>query len=132
MSQSKGQGFSTRAVHAGQVADPATGARAVPIYQTTSYVFRDTEHAANLFALKESGNIYSRIMNPTCDVFEKRVADLEGGAGALATASGHAAEFMAIATLAKAGDEIVTSSAQVFDVAECIDLDRISTYIQIK
>ncbi|MDP2871188.1 MAG: O-acetylhomoserine aminocarboxypropyltransferase/cysteine synthase [Bacillota bacterium] len=111
MAQSKGQGFSTRAVHAGQVADPATGARAVPIYQTTSYVFRDTEHAANLFALKEAGNIYSRIMNPTCDVFEKRVADLEGGAGALATASGHAAEFMAIATLAKAGDEIVTSSS---------------------
>jgi O-acetylhomoserine (thiol)-lyase len=83
----------------------------VPIYQTTSYVFRDTDHAANLFALKEFGNIYSRIMNPTCDVFEKRVADLEGGVGALAAASGHAAEFMAIATVAGAGDDIVTSSS---------------------
>ncbi|MBX6394867.1 MAG: PLP-dependent transferase, partial [Alicyclobacillaceae bacterium] len=78
----KRKGFDTLALHAGQVPDPTTGARAVPIYQTTSYVFRDTEHAANLFALKEAGNIYTRIMNPTQDVFEQRIAALEGGVGA--------------------------------------------------
>ena len=83
----------TIVVHAGQEApDPTTGARAVPIYQTTSYVFKDTEHAANLFALKEFGNIYTRIMNPTTDVFEKRIAAIEGGTGALAVASGQAAD----------------------------------------
>ncbi len=92
-------GFTTRQLHAGQQADPATGARAVPIYQTTSYVFKDTDHAARLFALEESGNIYTRIMNPTSDVFEQRVADLEGGVGALAASSGHAAQTMAILTL---------------------------------
>ncbi len=103
-------GFSTRQLHAGQQSDPATGSRAVPIYQTTSYQFRDTEHAANLFALKETGNIYTRIMNPTTDVLEQRLASLEGGVGALAAASGHAAQAQAILTLCAAGDHIVTSS----------------------
>ncbi|GAH90978.1 unnamed protein product, partial [marine sediment metagenome] len=91
--------LSTLALHAGQEApDPATGARAVPIYQTTSYVFKNTEHAANLFALKEFGNIYTRIMNPTNDAFEKRIAAIEGGTGALAVASGQAAETLALLT----------------------------------
>jgi O-acetylhomoserine (thiol)-lyase len=103
-------GFSTRQLHAGQQPDPTTGARAVPIYQTTSYQFRDTEHAANLFALKEFGNIYTRIMNPTSDVFEQRIADLEGGVGALAAASGHAAQTMAILALCQQGDHIVSAS----------------------
>src|SRR6202049_5308916 len=97
------KGLSTKALHAGQEApDPATGARAVPIYQTTSYVFKSTDHAANLFALKQFGNIYSRIMNPTQDYFERRVAALEGGVGALATSSGQAAETMAILNIAGA------------------------------
>ncbi|MCY0875938.1 MAG: homocysteine synthase [Firmicutes bacterium] len=104
------QGFATRAVHAGQTPDPVTGARAVPIYQTSSYVFRDTAHAANLFALKESGNIYTRIMNPTQDVFEQRIADLEGGVGALAVSSGQSAITLAILNIAGAGDEIVAST----------------------
>jgi O-acetylhomoserine (thiol)-lyase len=103
-------GFTTRQLHAGQHADPATGARAVPIYQTTSYVFKDTEHAARLFALEEAGNIYTRIMNPTSDVFEQRVADLEGGVGALAASSGHAAQTMAILALCASGDHIVSAS----------------------
>ncbi len=103
-------GFNTRQLHAGQVPDPTTGSRAVPIYQTTSYQFRNTEHAANLFALKEFGNIYTRIMNPTTDVLEQRLADLEGGVGALAASSGHAAQTMAILTLCGAGDHIVSSS----------------------
>ncbi|PKO24084.1 MAG: O-acetylhomoserine aminocarboxypropyltransferase [Chloroflexi bacterium HGW-Chloroflexi-1] len=103
-------GFTTRQLHAGQQPDPTTGSRAVPIYQTTSYQFRDTEHAANLFALKEMGNIYTRIMNPTSDVLEQRLADLEGGVGALAASSGHGAQTMAILTLCGAGDHIVTSS----------------------
>src|SRR5512143_3136488 len=107
---SRSFGFSTRQLHAGQKPDPTTGARAVPIYQTTSYQFRDTEHAARLFALQEPGNIYTRIMNPTSDVFEQRLADLEGGVGALATASGHAAQAMAILTLCGAGDHIVSAS----------------------
>ncbi len=101
----------TLALHGGQEVDPATGSRAVPIYQTSSYVFRDAEHAANLFALKEFGNIYTRIMNPTQDVFEKRVALLEGGVGALATASGQAAITFALLNIAHAGDEIVSSSS---------------------
>src|SRR5512141_2819531 len=88
--------FETLALHGGQAADPTTGARAVPIYATTSYVFDDADHAARLFALAEPGNIYTRIMNPTNDVFEKRVALLEGGVGALATASGQAAEMLAL------------------------------------
>ncbi len=103
-------GFNTRQLHAGQQADPTTNARAVPIYQTTSYVFKDTDHAARLFALQEFGNIYTRIMNPTSDVFEQRVADLEGGVGALAASSGHAAQTMAIFTLCGAGDHIVSAS----------------------
>ncbi|GAB6172450.1 homocysteine synthase [Paradesulfitobacterium aromaticivorans] len=104
-------GFETLALHGGQKPDPATNSRAVPIYQTSSYVFNDTDHAANLFALKEPGNIYTRIMNPTQDVFEQRVALLEGGAGALATASGQAAITYAILNIAGAGDEIVASSS---------------------
>lgn len=103
-------GFATRQLHAGQVPDPTTGSRAVPIYHTTSYQFNDTEHAANLFALQEFGNIYTRIMNPTTDVLEQRVADLEGGVGALASSSGHGAQTMAFLTLCGAGDHIVTSS----------------------
>lgn len=101
--------FETLQLHAGQEPDPATGSRAVPIYQTTSYQFDDTEHAATLFALKDFGNIYTRIMNPTTDVFEKRIAALEGGAAAVATASGQAAQFLAIITLAQNGDNIVST-----------------------
>lgn len=100
----------TLALHAGQVADPTTGARAVPIYQTTSYVFKSTEHAANLFALKEFGNIYTRLMNPTNDVFEQRIAAIEGGTGALAVASGQAAESYALLTITRVGDEIVSAN----------------------
>jgi O-acetylhomoserine (thiol)-lyase len=104
-------GFETRQIHAGTTPDPATGARAVPIYQTTSYVFRDTEHAANLFGLRELGNIYTRIMNPTQAAFEERVASLEGGVAALATSSGQSAETLAIINLAEAGSHIVSSSS---------------------
>src|SRR5580692_2293452 len=111
MSEANQQQLATLAVHAGQSPDPATGARAVPIYQTTSYLFQDADHAGRLFALEEFGNIYTRIMNPTTDVFEKRVAALEGGAAALATASGQAAETLAILTLASAGDEIVSTTS---------------------
>jgi len=103
-------GFTTRQLHAGQQPDPATGSRAVPIYHTTSYQFKDTEHAANLFALKEFGNIYTRIMNPTNDVLEQRIADLEGGVGALVASSGHVAQLMAILTICEQGDHIVSSS----------------------
>ena len=110
MSENK-QHLATLAVHAGQEVDPTTGSRAVPIYQTTSYVFQDADHAARLFALQEFGNVYTRIMNPTTDVFEKRVAALEGGVAALATASGQAAETLAITTLASAGDEIVSTTS---------------------
>jgi O-acetylhomoserine/O-acetylserine sulfhydrylase len=102
--------FETLQVHAGQEPAPGTNARAVPIYQTTSYTFDSAEHGANLFALKEFGNIYTRIMNPTTDVFEKRIAALEGGVAALATASGHAAQFLAFGNIAHAGDNIVSSS----------------------
>lgn len=102
--------FDTLAVHAGQQPDPTTGSRAVPLYMTTAYNFRDADHAADLFSLKESGNIYTRIMNPTTDVFEQRIAALEGGVGALAFASGHAAITAAIINIAQAGDEIVSSS----------------------
>jgi O-acetylhomoserine (thiol)-lyase len=103
-------GFETLALHAGQVPDPTTGARAVPIYATTSYQFKDTDHAARLFGLQEFGNIYTRIMNPTSDVFEQRIAALEGGVGALAVASGQAAETLSILNIAGAGDNIVSSS----------------------
>lgn len=103
-------GFHTRALHAGQRPDPATGSRAVPIYQTTSYVFEDTEQAANLFNLQRFGNIYTRIMNPTTAVFEERVASLAGGVGALAVGSGQAAQFIALASLLQAGDQIVAAS----------------------
>lgn len=107
----KNYGFDTLSIHAGHKPDPATGAVVVPIYQTTSYVFRDTEHAAKLFSLEEEGNIYTRIMNPTTDVLEKRVAALEGGVGALAVSSGQAAITYAILNIARAGDEIVSSSS---------------------
>ena len=102
--------FETLQVHAGQVPDPTTGSRAVPIYQTSSFVFKNADHAANLFQLKEPGNVYGRIMNPTTDVFEKRVAELEGGVAGLATASGLAAIFYSILNVANAGDEIVSAS----------------------
>ena len=104
-----GWGAETIGLHGGQVADPTTGARAVPIYQTTSYVFKSTEHAANLFALREFGNIYSRIMNPTNDVLEQRIAMIEGGSGALAVASGQAAETLALLNITRPGDEIVSA-----------------------
>ncbi len=102
--------FETLQLHAGQQPDPATNSRAVPIYQTTSYVFNDAEHAATLFALKDFGNIYTRIMNPTSAVFEERIAKLEGGVAALATSSGQAAQFLAISTIAQAGENIVSTS----------------------
>lgn len=102
--------FETQQLHAGQIVDPVTKSRAVPIYQTTSYVFDDTQHAEDLFGLKATGNIYSRIMNPTTDVFEKRMATLEGGVGAVATASGSAAITYAILNIARTGDEIVAAS----------------------
>src|SRR5512139_2435471 len=101
----------TLAIHAGQQADPTTKARAVPIYATTSYVFDDADHAARLFALQEFGNIYTRIMNPTTDVFEQRVAALEGGVAALAVASGQSAITLSILTLAHVGDEIVSATS---------------------
>jgi len=104
-------GFETKAIHGGQESDPTTGARAVPIYQTTSYAFRNTEHAASLFALREPGNIYTRIMNPTNAVFEQRMALLERGVGAVATASGQAAETIAILNIVRSGDEIVSANS---------------------
>ncbi len=104
------QRFETLQLHAGQVPDPATNSRAVPIYQTSSYVFNDVDHGANLFGLKEFGNIYTRLMNPTTDVFEKRVAALEGGVAALATASGQSAQFIAITNFLTAGDSFVSTS----------------------
>ncbi len=107
--ENRGWGAETIGLHGGQVADPTTGARAVPIYQTTSYVFKSTEHAANLFALKEFGNIYSRMMNPTNDVLEQRIAMIEGGSGGLAVASGQAAETLALLAITRPGDEIVSA-----------------------
>jgi O-acetylhomoserine (thiol)-lyase len=102
--------FETLQLHAGQSADPVTGSRAVPLYQTTSYVFKNAEHAANLFGLKEFGNIYTRLMNPTTDVFEQRIAALEGGVAALATSSGQAAQFIALNNIVQAGDNFISSS----------------------
>ncbi|SDW25958.1 O-acetylhomoserine (thiol)-lyase [Marinococcus luteus] len=110
MEEHKDWKLETLSVHAGQTPDPATNARAVPIYQTTSYEFNDTDHAADLFGLQEFGNIYTRIMNPTSDVFEKRMAALDGGIGALATASGSSAIHIAVLNICSAGDEIVASS----------------------
>ncbi len=107
---SKNYRYETLQLHAGQSADPVTGSRAVPIYQTTSYVFKDAEQAANLFGLKEFGNIYTRLMNPTTDVLEKRIAALEGGVAAVAVASGQAAQFLALNNILQAGDNFVTSS----------------------
>jgi O-acetylhomoserine (thiol)-lyase len=110
MSTTNNLKFETLQLHAGQEADATTGSRAVPIYQTTSYVFKNSEHAANLFGLKEFGNIYTRIMNPTTDVFEKRIAALEGGVAALATGSGQAAQFIALNNILQAGDNFVSTS----------------------
>ncbi len=110
MSEQSKQGIGTRALHAGQIPDPTTNSRAVPIYQTSSYVFNSSEHAANLFGLKEMGNIYTRLMNPTTDVLEKRLAELDGGVGALGLASGSSAITLAILNLARCGDNIVSSS----------------------
>ncbi len=110
MSEETDYRIGTKALHAGQVPDPTTNSRAVPIYQTSSYVFNSSEHAANLFGLKEMGNIYTRLMNPTTDVLEKRLAELDGGVGALAVASGSAAITLAILNLAQAGDNIVSTS----------------------
>jgi O-acetylhomoserine (thiol)-lyase len=107
---SKNYHYETLQLHAGQIADPITGSRAVPIYQTSSYVFKDAAHAANLFGLKEFGNIYTRIMNPTTDVFEKRIAALEGGVAAVAVSSGQAAQFLALNNILQAGENFVTSS----------------------
>src|SRR5678810_1492740 len=109
--QKKPQRLATLAIHGGQTPDPTTNARAVPIYQTTSYRFRDADHAARLFALQEFGNIYTRIMNPTNDVLEQRIAALEGGVAALAVASGQAAETLALLTILKSGDELVSTSS---------------------
>jgi len=108
--EKKGYRFETLQVHAGQEPAPGTNARAVPIYQTTSYTFDDADHGARLFALQQFGNIYTRIMNPTTDVFEKRIAALEGGAAALATASGQAAQFLALSTILQNGDNVVSTS----------------------
>ena len=102
--------FETIQLHAGQIVDPTTNSRAVPIYQTASYTFNDSSHGANLFGLKEFGNIYTRIQNPTTDVFEKRIAALEGGVAALAVASGQAAQFIALNNILQAGDNFVTTS----------------------
>lgn len=110
MSNNKNYKFETLQLHAGQNADPTTGSRAVPIYQTSSYVFKDAQHGANLFALREFGNIYTRIMNPTTDVFEQRIAALEGGVAAVATASGQAAQFLALNNFMQAGDNFVSTS----------------------
>src|SRR5438067_6324244 len=123
MAEEKRFGFDTLTVHAGQRPDPVTGSRAVPIYQTSAYVFEDTDQAANLFALQRFGNIYSRIMNPTVAVFEERIAALENGIGAVATASGQAAQHMALFTMMEQGDEFVSSRSlyggtyQQFDVS---------------
>src|SRR5664280_1393440 len=106
----KTKNLSTLALHAGQVPDPTTGSRAVPLYQTTSYVFKSAEHAANLFGLKEFGNIYTRLMNPTTDVLEKRLAELDGGTGALAVASGQSAITLAILNITRVGQNIVSTT----------------------
>ena len=109
MSDQKDYGFETRAIHAGAAPDPTTGARATPIFQTTSYVFDDVDHAASLFNLQTFGYIYSRLTNPTVAVLEERIASLEGGRGAVAAASGHAAQFLAFFTLLEPGDEFVAA-----------------------
>jgi O-acetylhomoserine (thiol)-lyase len=125
-------GFNTRALHAGYEPEPTTHARAVPIYQTTSYVFENSEHAAALFALQQFGNIYTRIMNPTTAVLEQRVASLENGAGALAVSSGQAAQFIAITTLCEAGDEVVASSTLYGGTYTQFDVSFRKLGIQVK
>ena len=126
-------GFTTRQLHAGHQPDQDTKSRAVPIYQTTSYLFDNTDHAANLFSLQEGGNIYTRIMNPTSDVFEQRIADLEGGVGALAVSSGSAAQVQAIFTLAGAGDHIVAASTFMVEptISLSIPLPRLGIEVSI-
>ena len=125
-------GFNTRALHAGYDPDPTTHARAVPIYQSTSFVFENSEHAASLFALKEFGNIYTRIMNPTTAVLEQRVASLENGAAALAMSSGQAAQFIAISTLCESGDEVVSSSTLYGGTYTQFDVSFRKLGIQVK
>src|SRR6202142_4779283 len=115
-------GFSTRSLHAGHKPDSATGARAVPIYQTTSFVFENSDHAAALFGLQQFGNIYTRIMNPTTAVFEERMASLEGGVAALGVASGQAAQFLALTSIMGAGDEIVAASTLYGGTATQLDV----------
>src|SRR3978361_1601132 len=110
MSEASNYGFATLSIHAGATPDPSTGARATPIYQTTSFVFNDVDHAASLFGLQAFGNIYTRIGNPTNAVLEERVAALEGGTAALAVASGHAAEFLVMHALMQPGDEFISSN----------------------
>src|SRR5438270_3121727 len=126
MAGPKYPGFDTLALHAGQSPDPATGSRAVPIYQTTSYVFRDTEHAASLFNMERAGHVYSRISNPTVAVLEERISALEGGVGAVATASGQAALHLAVATLMGAGGHIVASNSLYggYHYLHCLSLKR--------
>src|SRR5512146_41645 len=111
MADTPSYGLGTKALHAGQVPDSTTNSRAVPIYQTSSYVFRNSEHAARLFALEEPGNIYTRLMNPTTDVLEKRMAELDGGVGALAVASGQAAITFAVLNITQAGQNIISASS---------------------
>lgn len=130
--QARTFGFNTRALHAGYEPEPTTHARAVPIYQTTSYVFENSEHAAALFALQQFGNIYTRIMNPTTAVLEQRVASLENGAGALAVSSGQAAQFIAITTLCEAGDEVVASSTLYGGTYTQFDVSFRKLGIQVK
>ncbi len=125
-------GFNTRALHAGYEPDPTTHARAVPIYQSTSFVFENSEHAASLFALQQFGNIYSRIMNPTMAVLEQRVASLENGAGALAMSSGQAAQFIAITTLCESGDEVVSASTLYGGTYTQFDVSFRKLGIQVK
>ena len=129
MSEEQSYRIGTQALHAGQVADPTTNSRAVPIYQTSSYVFDSSEHAANLFALAEMGNIYTRIMNPTTDVLEKRLAELDGGIGALAVASGSAAINLAILNLAQAGDNNTMSPGCALSAASCTAASMLSTCV---
>jgi O-acetylhomoserine (thiol)-lyase len=137
MMSTKKKGFATSAIHAGQVPDPVTLSRAVPIYRTSSYVFKNTQHAANLFALKEFGNIYTRLGNPTHDVLEQRITELEGGAASVAVASGTSAIFYTVITIAKAGDHLVSASnlyGGTYTMFEAIlpDLGITTTFVDVK
>ena len=126
MAGPKYPGFDTLSLHAGQSPDPATGSRAVPIYQTTSYVFRDSDHAASLFNMERAGHVYSRISNPTVAVFEERMAALEGGVGAIAVASGQAALHLAVATILDAGHHVVASNSLYGGSHNLLEIGRAS------